>query len=100
MTNISKEVNDWKVESEPIKQGIKQDVAITNNIDYNKVVIIIDGKISNYRKFKKLNPNQITSILVRKMAEASQKNKDEAVQQYGEKALNGIIEVETKALFK
>lgn len=100
MTNISKEVNDWKVESEPIKQGIKQDVAITNNIDYNKVVIIIDGKISNYRKFKKLNPNKITSILVRKMAEASQKNKDEAVQQYGEKALNGIIEVETKALFK
>lgn len=93
-------VSQWKVESEPIKQGIKQDVATTNSIDYNKVVIIIDGKISNSRKFKKLNPDQITSILVRKMAEASQKNKDEAVQQYGEKALNGIIEVETKMLFK
>jgi len=100
MATSSKEANGWKVESEPIKKGIKQDVATTNNIDYNKVVIIIDGKISNYRKFKKLNHDEIVSITVRKMTDASQKQKDEAVQKYGEKALNGIIEMETKALFK
>lgn len=99
-TNTPKEINGWKIESEPIKEGIKQDIATTNKIDYNKIVIIVDGKISNSKKFKKLNPDEIVSIKVQKFSDDSQKIKDEAVQKYGKKALNGIIEVETKALFK
>ncbi|HJR99290.1 MAG TPA: hypothetical protein VJ780_00025, partial [Flavobacterium sp.] len=99
-TNTPKEINGWKIESEPIKKGIKQDIATTNKIDYNKIVIIVDGKISNSKKFKKLNPDEIVSIKVQKFSDDSQKIKDEAVQKYGKKALNGIIEVETKALFK
>ena len=43
----------------------------------------------------KLNPNEIVSVSVQKIGN-SQKHIDEMVQKYGEKALNGIIEIETK----
>lgn len=75
---------------------MKQIIVEDKNTDYNKAVIIIDGKISNSKKMGKINPDKIARVSVRKIPESAQKQKEEAVQQYGNKALNGIIEIETK----
>lgn len=98
----AKEVNGWKVSAMPAKEGIKQDdVANQNKIEYFNAVIIIDGEISDYTKeFCLLNSEKIASIKVQKVSDGSQKYKDEMVSKYGEKALNGIVEVETKLAFK
>jgi hypothetical protein len=88
-------VNGWKVSAIPATRNAKEMIADDKNIDYKKAVIIIDGKISNTKKLNKLNPNEIVSVSVQKIGD-SQKHIDEMVQKYGEKALNGIIEIETK----
>ena len=91
-----KEANGWKVEGVSSSHNFKEILVEDKNTDYNKAVIIIDGKISNSRKLNKLNPDKIDSINVRKIANDSEK--ETAIQKYGEKALNGIIEIKTKKL--
>ena len=96
-TPLDKEVNGWKVSSEPVKDGPLEDTANRNKINYLNSVVIINGKVSNYaRESHLLNPDKITSIKVQKIADSPQKYKDEMVSKYGEKALNGIVEIETK----
>jgi hypothetical protein len=94
-TSQDKVVNGWKVSAIPATRNAKEMIFDDKNIDYKKAVIIIDGKISNTKKMNKLNPNEIVSVSVQKIGN-SQKHIDEMVQKYGEKALNGIIEIETK----
>ncbi|REG96154.1 M56 family metallopeptidase [Flavobacterium aquicola] len=65
-------------------------------IDYKKAVIIIDGKLSDYQTFEKINPNNIESIMQSDIKNASEENKKIAVDKYGKKALNGIIDVKYK----
>ncbi|TDD97484.1 M56 family metallopeptidase [Flavobacterium cellulosilyticum] len=96
-----KEVNGWKISAMPNNnrntiEMIKED----KNIDYKKAIIIIDGKLSNFTEIDKLNPKEITRVLNHKISEGSQKEKDAAVQKFGNKALNGIIEIETKGFSK
>lgn len=65
-------------------------------IDYKKAVIIVDGKLSDYQTFEKINPNNIESIMQSDIKNASEENKKIAVDKYGKKALNGIIDVKYK----
>jgi hypothetical protein len=51
-------------------------------------MIFIDGKKANKKKMDKLNPDQIESINVWKG--------DKAVEKYGKKAEDGVIEITTK----
>ncbi|MDQ5930490.1 MAG: hypothetical protein QG594_2278, partial [Bacteroidota bacterium] len=92
-----KELNSWKVGVAPSEEGIKQAVSNQSRFASYNAVVIIDGKIGDFAKeFHLLNPNEIASIKVRKVSDGSQKYKDEMVLKYGKKALNGIVEVETK----
>lgn len=91
-------VSQWKVEAIPVTTNLKEFIIEDKNTDYNKAVIIIDGKISNSKKLNKLNPNEIASISVRKITNAPQKNKEEIIHKYGENAINGIIEINTKII--
>jgi hypothetical protein len=93
-TSPDKVVNGWKVSAMPATRNAKEMIVDDKNIDYKKAVIIIDGKISNSRKLNKLNPEEIASISVQKTFDGKQK--EAMIQKYGDKALNGIIEIETK----
>lgn len=95
-TRQDKVVYGWKLSAIPATRNMKQIIVEDKNTDYKKAVIIIDGKLSNTKKMGKINPDKIARVSVRKIPESAQKQKEEAVQQYGNKALNGIIEIETK----
>ena len=56
--------------------------------DGEEPLFIIDGKVQNHKKMKDLNPDRIESISVLK--------DKSAVEKYGEKAKNGVIEITTK----
>ena len=92
----NKEDNGWEI-NPPNKKEI---LAELDNANYKNAVIVIDGKISDSKKMDKLNPNQIVSISVQKISGDSQKVKDEMVAKYGDKVLNGLIQIETKNRYK
>ncbi|MBA0883112.1 M56 family metallopeptidase [Flavobacterium undicola] len=89
-------VNEWKVEAIPVTTNLKEFIIEDKNTDYNKAVVIIDGKVSTSKVLNKLNPNEIASISVRKITDASQKEKEAVIQKYGENAINGVVEIHTK----
>ncbi|RVT74903.1 M56 family peptidase [Flavobacterium sufflavum] len=89
-------VNDSKVEAIPVTTNLKKFIIEDKNTDYNKAVVIIDGKVSTSKVLNKLNPNEIASISVRKITDASQKEKEAVIQKYGENAINGVVEIHTK----
>jgi hypothetical protein len=66
------------------------------NVDYQKALIIINGKQSNYRTMEKLDPEDIISVGVQKLSNGTEGTKQNAIKKYGKKALNGIIEITTK----
>jgi hypothetical protein len=66
------------------------------NVDYQKALIIINGKQSNYRTMEKLDPEDIISVGVQKPSNGTEGTKQNAIKKYGKKALNGIIEITTK----
>ncbi|UQD57215.1 M56 family metallopeptidase [Flavobacterium sp. K5-23] len=66
------------------------------NVDYKKAVIIINGKISDVKTLDKLDPNEIVNVGVSKVTNFPKELKERALQKYGEKAFNGIIEITTK----
>ncbi|NRS90575.1 hypothetical protein HNQ02_003520 [Flavobacterium sp. 7E] len=64
--------------------------------DYKNAVIIIDGKLSDTKTMDKLSPNNIKSMDIQNPAKGTESAKQAAVAKYGEKALNGIITINTK----
>ncbi|SHM65726.1 M56 family metallopeptidase [Flavobacterium xanthum] len=70
------------------------------NVDYKKAVIVINGKISDYETLDKLKPEEIVSVGVQKPSNGPESTKQIALKKYGEKALNGVVEIETKEFRK
>jgi hypothetical protein len=70
------------------------------NVDYKKAIIIINGKISDYKALNKLKPEDIFSVGAQKPSNGPESTKQNALKKYGKKALNGIIEIETKEFHK
>ena len=70
------------------------------NVDYKKAIIIIDGQISDYQTLDKLKPEDVFSVGIQKPSNGPESTKNNALKKYGEKALNGIIEIETKEFHK
>jgi hypothetical protein len=66
------------------------------SINYKKAVIVIDGKQSNYHTLEKINPNEVHTVIQADIKNASEENKNKAIQLYGKKALNGFIQIDTK----
>ena len=94
---VKKDNKGWEISfgtSKP-EDNIKR-IQNDKNVDYKNAVIIINGKISNYNVLAKLNPEDITSVGVQKLSNGPESTKQNALKKYGEKALNGIIEIKTK----
>ncbi len=53
-----------------------------------KPLYVIDGKVANEKKMKALSPKDIASVNVWKG--------DKAVEKYGKKAKDGVVEITTK----
>lgn len=70
------------------------------NVDYKKAIIFIDGKISDYETLNKLKPEDIASVGIQKPSNGPEITKQNALKKYGERALNGVIEIETKEFQK
>ncbi|RTY96661.1 M56 family metallopeptidase [Flavobacterium sp. GSN2] len=70
------------------------------NVNYKEAVIVINGKISDYQALDKLKPEDIFSVGAQKPSNGPESTKQNALKKYGEKALNGIIEIETKEFQK
>jgi hypothetical protein len=65
-------------------------------IDYKKAVILIDGKQSDYKTLEKINPNDVESVIQADIKTAPEEDKNKAVKLYGNKVLNGFIQINTK----
>jgi hypothetical protein len=70
------------------------------NVDYKKAVIVINGKISDFETLEKLKPDEIDNMSVEKISTNLEAKKIAMIKKYGEKAINGIIEVQTKEFKK
>jgi len=70
------------------------------NIDFKKAVIIIDGKISDHKALEKIKSNDIKMVKCPDMNNYTEEQKNEAVKVYGEKAVNGFIEVQTTEYYE
>lgn len=93
----TKNNNGWEInfrlsDSKDNVKNIQQD----KNVDYKKAVVIINGKISDYKAIDKLDPEDIINVGIQKPSNGTEITKQNAIKKYGEKALNGIIEIETK----
>ena len=58
-----------------------------STINFNEPLMILDGKEIDKRGFEMVNPNSISNVKVLKTTEAMEK--------YGERAKNGVIEIQT-----
>jgi hypothetical protein len=70
------------------------------NVDYKKAVIVINGKISDYQALDKLKPEEIDNMSVEKISTNLEARKIAMIKKYGDKAIDGIIEIETKEFNK
>lgn len=59
------------------------------NVDYKKALLIFDGKEINLEELEKINPNTISSFNVSKTSLPN------LLEKYGERAKNGVIEIES-----
>jgi hypothetical protein len=98
---ILKDESGWEMsfEKSQSEDNIKR-IKNNKNVDYNNAVIIINGKISDIHAMEKLKPEDIKSVGIQKPSNGPEKTKQIALKKYGEKALNGIIEIETKEFLK
>lgn len=70
------------------------------NVDYKKAVIVINGKISDIETMNKLKPEEIESMNIQKYDSNIESRKQWALKKYGEKAIHGVMEIQTKASVK
>ena len=98
---ITKDNKGWGIsfETSAPEDNIKR-IQNDKNVDYKRAVIIINGKISDYLALDKLKPEDIFSVGAQKPLNGPESTKQNALKKYGEKALNGIIEIETKEFQK
>jgi len=89
--------NQWGLsfEKSDSKDNIKR-IREDKNVDFKKAIIIIDGKQSDSQVLNKLDPEEIAIVSVQKIANYPQSEKEAIIKKYGEKALNGVITIETK----
>ncbi len=85
---VSFAVND----SDDTVKNIQQN----KSVDYKKAVVIINGKLSNYKAIDQLKADDIASSSTNMVANDSERAKQAAIAKYGKKALNGIITITTK----
>ncbi len=72
----------------PIREITLQDQLNLKSGNLSKVLIVVDGKITDNSVLHNLNPDIISSIDVLK--------NDTAIAKYGEKGRNGVVEITTK----
>jgi len=82
-----KEYNGWKVSGHKNSENVLSIVGENQNVDIKKVLIVIDGKITN-KIADDLDPQNIEQINVLKGPTATSK--------YGDKGKNGVILITTK----
>ena len=85
-----------KITTKTVYESSTERTQPEKQIDYNKAVVIIDGKISDSKAMNKLSSNNIKSMDIQKPANGPESVKQAAIAKYGEKALNGIITITTK----
>ena len=98
---IEKENKGWGISFGVSKQeDIVSGIQNNENVDYKKAVIMIDGKISDAATLDQLKPEDIISAGVQKPSNGPESTKQMALKKYGEKAIHGVIEIQTKAAVK
>ena len=96
-----KQNNGWKVTGYSNGSGnMLSTVTENKNVDIKKAVIIIDGKISDYKTLEKINSGDIKMVKCPDMKNYTEEQKNEAVKVYGGKAANGYIEVQTSEYYE
>lgn len=85
-----------KITTKTVYESSTERTEPQKQIDYNKAIVIIDGKISDSKAMNKLSSNNIKSMDIQKPANGQESVKQAAIAKYGEKALNGIITITTK----
>ncbi|WP_051219154.1 M56 family metallopeptidase [Flavobacterium frigidarium] len=85
-----------KITTKTVYESSTERTQPEKQIDYNKAIVIIDGKISDSKAMNKLSSNNIKSMDIQKPANGPESVKQAAIAKYGEKALNGIITITTK----
>ena len=65
------------------------------NVDVKKAVIIIDGKVSDYKTFEKTDSKEIKKIIRLDVKNLSEQEKKFIADKYGKEALDGLIEIQT-----
>ncbi|SDH08644.1 BlaR1 peptidase M56 [Flavobacterium omnivorum] len=99
--HVKKDNKGWEINFGTFspEDNIKK-IQINKNVDYKKAVIVINGKISDFETLDKLKPDEIDNMSVEKISTNLEARKMAMIKKYGEKALNGIIEVQTKEFQK
>ncbi|WP_163407043.1 M56 family metallopeptidase [Flavobacterium ajazii] len=82
-----KQNNNWKVTGHKNSENVLSIVAENQKVDIKKILIVIDGKITN-KTANDLDPQNIEQINVLKEPTSTTK--------YGNKGKNGVIEITTK----
>ena len=85
-----------KITTKTVYESSSERTQPEKQIDYNKAIVIIDGKISDSKAMNKLSSDNIKSMDIQKPANGPESVKQAAIAKYGEKALNGIITITTK----
>ena len=93
----TKNNNGWeiKIETSTSDDNISN-LKNNKNVDHKKAVILIDGKISDIEALDKLKPTDIVNMSVSSVANYPEPMKQKQIKKYGEKVLNGLIEIETR----
>ncbi|MEP7093271.1 MAG: hypothetical protein ABI793_04370, partial [Flavobacterium sp.] len=87
----------WKAASYATNgaNGVNVKTMEDKNVDIKKTVIIIDGKVSDYKTFEKIDPKEIKKNIRLDMKSLSEKEKKFIADKYGKEALGGLIEIQT-----
>ena len=96
----SKQNDGLKVTDHANSKDVLATVTENKNIDFKKAVIIIDGKISDYKVLEKTDSSDIKMVKCADMNNYTEEQKNEAIKVYGEKAVNGFIEVQTSEYYE
>ncbi len=93
----TKNNNGWEIKIEESTSNDNINNSKNNkNVDHKKAVIVIDGKVSDVESLDKLKPTDIVTMNVSSVASYPEPMKQKQIKKYGEKVLNGLIEIETR----
>lgn len=93
----TKNNNGWEIKiGKSTSNDNINDLKSNKNVDHKRAVIVIDGKVSTLEALNELNPTDIVNMSLISIANYSEQMKQKQIEKYGEKVLNGLIEVETR----